>query len=117
MTESVDNWRSFRYARRPLEDGSIGRRGTCSDTGCRLAGLAEPNQQNERVAGGDRVSDMPPVMLVAEAARVLRVSEPTIYRSIKSGALRGIRLGRRVVVPRAAIEELLAGPAKKARRP
>ena len=45
---------------------------------------------------------------VSEAARVLGISRAHAYDCVRSGELPSITLGRRVVVPRQAIEELLA---------
>ncbi|WP_037252760.1 helix-turn-helix domain-containing protein [Rhodopirellula europaea] len=43
-----------------------------------------------------------------EAARAMRVSESTIKRMIQRDELRSIKVGRRRLVPKQAIEELLA---------
>lgn len=48
---------------------------------------------------------------VTEAARVLGISRTTAYECVRTGELRAVRLGRRLVVPKIAITELLAGPA------
>lgn len=45
---------------------------------------------------------------VSEAARVLGISRAHAYDCVRTGELPSITLGRRVVVPRRAIEELLA---------
>ena len=47
---------------------------------------------------------------VTEAARVLGISRTTAYECVHTGQLRAVRLGRRLVIPRAAITELLAAP-------
>jgi excisionase family DNA binding protein len=44
---------------------------------------------------------------VADAAAVTGLSRATIYRALKDGSLPAIRLGRRVVVARPALERLL----------
>lgn len=44
----------------------------------------------------------------AEAGRVLSVSSKTIERLIASGKLRAQRIGRRVVIPVAELNKLLA---------
>ena len=49
------------------------------------------------------------VRTVAEAATLLGISRALAYRLVKTGQLRHIRLGRRVVVPYRAIEEMLDG--------
>lgn len=45
---------------------------------------------------------------VSEAAQILGISRAHAYDCVRSGELPSITLGRRVVVPRQAIEELLA---------
>ena len=49
-------------------------------------------------------------MTVSEAARVLGISRSSAYECVRRGELRAVRLGRRLVVPRSAITELLQGP-------
>jgi single-strand DNA-binding protein len=46
---------------------------------------------------------------VEEAAAILGVSKSKIYGSVRNGELRGVQVGRRVVVPCDAVEKLL-GP-------
>jgi len=62
---------------------------------------------------------------VREAAQVLGVSRGHLYALLRRGELKGIRLGRRVVVPVEVLEALLGhpldpegleAPEKKARR-
>jgi excisionase family DNA binding protein len=45
---------------------------------------------------------------VSEAARILGISRAHAYDCVRTGDLPSIALGRRVVVPRQALEELLA---------
>ena len=51
----------------------------------------------------------------AELRKRLRISEATYYRWLKSGRLKGVRIGRRWRFPLAAVEELLSGgdPARE----
>lgn len=44
---------------------------------------------------------------VEEAAAILGVSKSKIYDSVRSGELRGVQVGRRVVIPCDVLEELL----------
>jgi excisionase family DNA binding protein len=44
---------------------------------------------------------------VERAGRLLGISRPSAYRAARSGELPSLRLGRRVVVPTAAILRLL----------
>jgi len=46
---------------------------------------------------------------VEEAARILGIGRSAAYEHAKSGALPTIKLGRRVLVPKAAFEKLLQG--------
>lgn len=49
------------------------------------------------------------VYTAAEVQELLGLSRNSVYERIADGTLPSIRLGRRVVVPRAALEKLLAG--------
>ena len=48
-------------------------------------------------------------MTVEEAAAVLGISRTTAYECVRRGELRAVRLGRRLVVPRLVVDQLLAG--------
>ena len=50
---------------------------------------------------------MPDVLTVSEIAQVLRISRGTAYEMVRSGQLSSIRVGRRILVPRARLEALL----------
>jgi len=47
------------------------------------------------------------VMSVDEAARALQISRNTAFSRIHDGSLPAIRLGRRLLVPRRSIDEML----------
>lgn len=49
---------------------------------------------------------------VPEAARVLRVTPPTIYRAIREDAFPAVRIRTRYVVPAAAVDRLAAEAAE-----
>ena len=51
-------------------------------------------------------------MTVEEAARVLGISRSSAYECVRRGELRAVRLGRRLVVPRLVVEQLLTGDAR-----
>jgi len=56
-----------------------------------------------------------PVCTVEEAAKVLHIGRGHAYNAVKSGELRSIRIGRRVLVPTEPLRQLLAtGPAQSA---
>jgi excisionase family DNA binding protein len=46
-------------------------------------------------------------LTVEEAAEMLGVSRAAAYRCVKRGELRSVQLGRRIVIPVAAVDELL----------
>jgi len=48
------------------------------------------------------------VMTVEQTASALGISRPTAYEAIQSGEIPHIRIGRRILVPRVALETLLA---------
>lgn len=54
----------------------------------------------------------PLTLTIPEAARLLRISPLRAYGLARSGELPCIRLGRRVLVPRVALEKLLASASK-----
>ncbi|UQY83667.1 helix-turn-helix domain-containing protein [Ralstonia pseudosolanacearum] len=58
-------------------------------------------------------NDQTLTMTAKETAEVLRVSEATVYEGIKNGTLPSIKLGRRVLVPRAALERMLEQAASR----
>jgi excisionase family DNA binding protein len=49
------------------------------------------------------------VLTVPEAAELLRVGERSIYAAVHRGELPAVRIGRRIVLPGAALERLLGG--------
>ena len=52
-------------------------------------------------------TELPLVYTVSETARLLGISRSHAYDLVAAGTLVHIRLGRRIVVPRRAIEALL----------
>lgn len=48
---------------------------------------------------------------IAEAAEALGLSRATVARHVAAGRLRGVRLGRRVLIPAWVVDQLLAPPA------
>jgi len=43
------------------------------------------------------------VLTVGETARLLRLSKTTVYDQIRQGSVPSIRLGKRILIPRAAL--------------
>ena len=52
------------------------------------------------------------VVSVPEAARLLGISRTHAYELVARGELAHVRLGRRIVVPKHAIDTLLSGPTR-----
>ena len=48
-----------------------------------------------------------------DVGRALNLSKPTVYGMVRQGVIPSIRFGRRVVVPRKALEELLASATRR----
>jgi excisionase family DNA binding protein len=47
------------------------------------------------------------VLTVTEAAQLLKIGRSCAYEAVRNGQLPVIRMGRRILVPRAALERLL----------
>jgi excisionase family DNA binding protein len=64
------------------------------------------------------LTDAPPILTVTEAARLLRVSETSLYEVIQRGQLPALRVGRRLRIARAEIERRLTEtPSPLVKRP
>jgi len=55
----------------------------------------------------------PATMTVDDAARELGISRHTAYQCAKTGQIPTIRLGKRLVVPRARLEAMLRGEVEQ----
>lgn len=56
-----------------------------------------------------RLDELPDLLTVAEVTSVLRVSRNTVYDAIRSGQVPVVRFGRRVLIPKRGLVELMAG--------
>ena len=54
------------------------------------------------------------VMTVEEAAELLKISRPSAYQAVKNGEIPAIYIGRRILIPVAALESKLANAGSKA---
>jgi excisionase family DNA binding protein len=52
------------------------------------------------------------VITVGEVASLLRISRGSAYEAVKRGEIPTIRIGRRLLVPSAALERLLGGDVR-----
>ena len=48
------------------------------------------------------------VLTVQEAAGILRINRNTLYQALKRGELPSVRIGRRLLIPREALDALLS---------
>jgi excisionase family DNA binding protein len=48
-----------------------------------------------------------------DVGKMLNLSKPTVYSLVNQGVIPSIRFGRRVVVPKKALEELLASATRE----
>jgi excisionase family DNA binding protein len=55
------------------------------------------------------LKQLPDCLTVVEAAAVLRIGRASAYDAIHRGELTAVKIGRRLLVPRAVIERLLSG--------
>jgi len=49
------------------------------------------------------------VLSVSECAKMLRLSRGSAYQGVMTGEIPHIRIGRRILIPRRAIERMLEG--------
>lgn len=63
-----------------------------------------------------RFEDLPDVMTVAEASAVLRINKGAAYDLVHRGELAAVRIGRRMLIPKASLAQLLGVPAITATR-
>jgi len=56
-----------------------------------------------------KLENYPDVLTVFEAAKLLRLGKNATYEAIRRGIIPSLRIGRRIVVPKTALERLLAG--------
>jgi len=66
----------------------------------------------ESDAGG-----LPAVLTIEEVSRILRIGRSAGYEAARRGDIPTIRVGRRILVPRAALERMLADTGSGGRTP
>lgn len=52
------------------------------------------------------------VFTVDEVAKILRIGRATAYEAVRRGEIPVVKIGRRLLVPRTALERLLSDPQK-----
>lgn len=57
---------------------------------------------------GSRLEELPDVLTVEETCRVLRLGRNSVYEGIRRKEIPSVKIGRRVLVPKAGIARLLS---------
>ncbi len=57
----------------------------------------------------DNMDDEKRVLTVMEASKWLRCSRGATYEAIRKGLIPSLRIGRKILIPRAALQRLLEG--------
>ena len=60
------------------------------------------------------MTDQHHVITVEEASEILRISRNGAYEAVKRGEIPSIRIGRRVLIPRVALEKMLRAETEAA---
>lgn len=75
-----------------------------TDDPCRS--LTSPTGQDEAAASANKA-----VYTVTEVAALLGIGRGSAYQAVREGTIPSLRIGRRLVIPAAALERLLRGEA------
>jgi excisionase family DNA binding protein len=58
----------------------------------------------------NQLDSLPDVLTVDEVASVLRIGRSSVYEAIRHREIRAVRIGRRVLIPKTAIQRMLDAP-------
>jgi excisionase family DNA binding protein len=61
---------------------------------------------------GRNLDNMPDVLTVEQFRQIMQIGRNQAYEFIHSGAVRSIKLGRIIRIPKLAVKELLGKPAE-----
>lgn len=59
------------------------------------------------------IDTLPLVLTVTEASKVLRLGKNAVYGLVRCGALRSIKVGKSIRIPKTALSEFLSGTGKE----
>jgi excisionase family DNA binding protein len=74
---------------------------------CHSREHAEPTSGKE-----NRMPEQRATFTVKQSAKFIGVSDKSAYEAVRRGEIPSIRIGRRILVPRQALEDMLAGRAQ-----
>ena len=83
---------------------------TTPDIAAAVAALLAAVGQNQASAPAAPVT----MLTVSETAEMLRCSESLIYAQLKDGRIKGVKVGRRRLIPMREIDRLISGDAAAA---
>jgi excisionase family DNA binding protein len=58
-----------------------------------------------------RLESAPELLTVTEAAKLLRIGRTSAYEALRCGRIPGVRIGRRVLVPKVVLQDMIAEAA------
>ncbi|MHB8438522.1 MAG: helix-turn-helix domain-containing protein [Acidimicrobiales bacterium] len=93
----VDRIESPKGEPQPSDDGSL-------DDVAQKLGIKTARSVPKKLRPGNRLT-----LSVEEAAEALGISRALAYEAVRRGEIPNIRIGRRILVPRSALDRLLAG--------
>jgi excisionase family DNA binding protein len=74
-------------------------------------GTWSPGKGGEHMKRRMTLDDAPTTLTLDEVREVTRIGRNTLYEWVRTGKLRSLKVGRRVLVPKSAVEELVEGGA------
>lgn len=57
--------------------------------------------------------DLPPILTVEQTAKLLGISRGLAFAAVRTGEIPHVRIGRRIIVPRDALRDLLEQPRRQ----
>jgi excisionase family DNA binding protein len=73
--------------------------------------MREVSRQQKPTKSAPRTGE-PDTLTIEETAKRLRIGLNSAYSGVKNGQIPSIRIGRRILIPRPALEALLAGATR-----
>lgn len=64
---------------------------------------------NDTIQGRPRFADLPDILTPTELRAFLPIGRNAVYDALRSGAIKSIRLGQKLLIPKAAVREFLGG--------